>query len=84
MTRIMSPSARILRRFSCREQLCRTWGLLSSLIHPLRSQFQEYPAGQLLFRKIAVIYYLTKDWRQECHPFPALDSVFIRLSTGLL
>lgn len=30
---------------------------------PNRSK--EYPAGQLLFRKIAVIYYLTKDWRQD-------------------
>eukprot|EP00439_Symbiodinium_sp_Y106_P017342 s4628_g2.t1 len=49
-----------------------TSGNLSA--HDDSNYFREYPAGQLLFRKIAVIYYLTKDWRQECHPFPALDS----------
>jgi len=30
-----------------------------------KNRSPRYPAGTLMFRKIAVIFYLTKDWRQE-------------------
>eukprot|EP00931_Biecheleriopsis_adriatica_P090279 TRINITY_DN64295_c0_g1_i1.p1 TRINITY_DN64295_c0_g1~~TRINITY_DN64295_c0_g1_i1.p1 ORF type:complete len:351 (+),score=78.11 TRINITY_DN64295_c0_g1_i1:30-1082(+) len=30
-----------------------------------KNRSSRYPAGTVMFRKIAVIYYLTKDWRQE-------------------
>ncbi|CAK9044503.1 unnamed protein product [Durusdinium trenchii] len=30
-----------------------------------RNQNQKFPAGSLLFRKIAVIYYLSKDWKTD-------------------
>ena len=30
-----------------------------------KNQSQSYPSGSLLFRKIAVIYYLTKDWKKD-------------------
>ena len=30
-----------------------------------KNQNERFPAGTLLFRKIAVIYYLTKDWQED-------------------
>lgn len=30
-----------------------------------KNRSSRYPAGSLLFRKIAVIYYLTKDWKED-------------------
>ena len=30
-----------------------------------KNQTERFPAGSLLFRKVAVIYYLTKDWQED-------------------
>mmetsp|Transcript_56249 Transcript_56249/g.147905 ORF Transcript_56249/g.147905 Transcript_56249/m.147905 type:complete len:347 (+) Transcript_56249:56-1096(+) len=38
----------------------------SQMFHvPAGEETQRYPAGKLMYRKIAVICYLTKDWRKE-------------------